>query len=54
MCLLISKYYLSINDYYNIYLADLQIDLDGEKQYPYQPSLISILEFQTKGNLFLN
>ncbi|KAL4480155.1 hypothetical protein ABPG74_020671 [Tetrahymena malaccensis] len=51
MSVLMSKFFTHIDDYYNLYLSDIEIQLDTELQYPYQPSLISILEFSTLGKL---
>jgi hypothetical protein len=36
---------MSISEYYQMYLIDVEIDLDNEHVYPYTPRPVSVLEF---------
>ena len=49
--MLLQKNFMSIVDYSNLYLKDLEIDLDNEHVYPYPISLTSVLEFSDIGYL---
>lgn len=49
--MLIQKRFLGINEYAEIYLGDLEIDLDSEHVFPYTPSLLNYLEFFDLGKL---
>lgn len=47
--MLMMKYYMSIEDYYEMYLDDVVIQLDSEMVYPFTPSLINNLEYSERG-----
>ena len=51
MSMLFMKKFMSIEDYYNMYLQDIEIHIDSEVQYPFTPSLIRNLEYLDKGSL---
>lgn len=47
------KRFMSIEDYYHLYLEDIEILLDREIQYPYNPPLTKYLEYYDKGYMDL-
>lgn len=40
MLVMSKNYYMNIENYYSMYLSEVDIDLDGEHVFPYTPSLI--------------
>ena len=42
---------MSIEEYYQLYIEDVEIQLDSEQLFPYTPSLIRNLEFLDTGKL---
>ena len=49
--MLMQKRFIGINEYADIYLGDLEIDIDSEHVYPFTPSLLNYLEFFDLGKL---
>jgi len=49
--MLMQKRFIEINEYAEIYLGDLEIDIDSEHVFPYTPSLLNYLEFYDLGKL---
>ena len=49
--MLMQKRFIGINEYAEIYLGDLEIDIDSEHVFPYTPSLLNYLEFFDLGKL---
>ncbi len=45
MATLLMPYYMSIEQYAEMYLEDLEIKLDAELEYPYKPVLTRVLEY---------
>jgi len=43
---MINSRFMSIDDYYMLYLEDLEIELDNELQYPQHPTLLDTLEYK--------
>jgi len=44
--IMINSRFMSIDDYYMLYLEDLEIELDNELQYPQHPTLLDTLEYK--------
>ena len=40
-----SHHLMSIQEYYELYLDDLEIELDSELHFPQNPTMIDILEY---------
>lgn len=51
MTTLLSNYFMNIDQYYQFYLDDVEITLDGEKEFPYKASLTKVLEYSDNGTL---
>ena len=51
MSMLFSNRFMSIDDYAELYLEDLEIKLDSEVEFPYKPSLTRNLEYSDLGML---
>lgn len=49
--MMMQKRFLGINEYAEIYLGDLEIDIDSEHVFPYTPSILNYLEFYDLGRL---
>ncbi len=49
--ILVQKRFMGINEYEEMYLQDLEVDLDGDRVFPMTPSLVNYLEFSDLGNL---
>ncbi len=49
--MLLQKRFIGINEYAEIYLGDLEIDIDSEHVFPFTPSLLNYLEFADLGKL---
>lgn len=47
--LMLKNNYLNIEEYYDMYLDDIEIKLDSEIVFPYVPSLITNLEYSERG-----
>lgn len=51
LAMMTARQFTSIEEYHQIYLDDLEIDLDQEHLYPFQPSITRVLEFSDSGTL---
>lgn len=49
--MLMQKRFIGINEYAEIYLGDLEIDIDSEHVFPFSPSLLNYLEFYDLGKV---
>ena len=49
--ILIQKRFLGINEYEEMYLQDVEVDLDGDRVFPMTPGLLNYLEFSDLGKL---
>lgn len=44
--MMVSPRFMNLDDYYKLYLEDLEIELDSELQYPQHPTLLDTLEYK--------
>lgn len=49
--MLMQKRFIGINEYAEIYLGDLEIDIDSDHVFPFTPSLLNYLEFFDLGKM---
>jgi len=48
MSLLFLPRFMTLDEYHEFYLEDIEIRLDSEKLFPYTPSLLRYLEYNDK------
>lgn len=44
--IMVASRFMNLDDYYKLYLEDLEIELDSELQYPQHPTLLDTLEYK--------